>query len=137
MENNNEAWVSLQWMPSRIPMQDALVAYFPEGVAIVDPPRPVYETRYYEDADGLKLVCPYDGGSFDSSIFHIEPGIWDTTCDHCDKCIPALTLCYVTKAGVFQVLCVKCYKKQVVHKLSLHKTIHWYIKHWFGNDDAA
>lgn len=137
MENKIEEWPSLQWMPSRIPMQDALVAFFPKDVMTIEPPRLVHEIRYYEVPDGLILVCPYDGGSFDSSIFHIESGIWDTTCDYCDKCIPAMTLCYVTRHDDFQALCVCCYKKQVVLKLPLYRTIFWRLKHSLGNNGAA
>jgi hypothetical protein len=103
------------WMPSRIPVQDALATFVPDGAAAVDPPRPVYEIRCCPKAGGYLMLLPYDGGPFDSNVFHIEAGAWDhVTCDFCNVRIPAMTLCYVTKAGAFQALCEKCFNTHVI-----------------------
>jgi len=128
---------SLPWMPSRIPVQDALVAVIENGQDIV-PPRPVYETRFFEDGDRLRVLIPYDGGAFDPQRFRLEKGGWDhVTCDWCNVRLPAMTLCYVTREGAFQALCVRCYKDKVVRHLPVGRSVMWYFRRWLGRHAAA
>ena len=86
---------------------------------------PSYEQRWYpEDGGGVRLVVPYDGGPFDSGIFHIEAGAWDhTTCDWCNTRIPAMTLCYVTKLDPYIALCENCYRTHIVNKVGLARAL--------------
>jgi len=98
-------------MPSRIPVQDALAAFVPKGAEAPTPPRPVYEIRWFPEAEGVRMLIPYDGGPFDEETFRVQAGAWDhTTCDHCNARIPAMTLCYVTKEDAFNALCEPCFK---------------------------
>ena len=100
------------WMPSRIPLQDALVAFVPQGAIAPNPPRPVHETRWFPEPNGARLLIPYDGGPFDGQIFHLERGAWDhVTCALCNSRIPAITLCHVTTTGEFNALCEDCFSK--------------------------
>ena len=102
------------WMPSRIPVRDALVAFVPNGVSEPEVPRSVYETRLYPHPGGGIMKAPYDGGPFDSNVFRIEAGAWDhTTCDLCNKRIPAMILCYVTKEDPYHALCESCFSNHV------------------------
>ena len=107
------------WMPSRIPIRDALVATIAPGVEF---PRklvpPGSEQRWYPQQNGgLQLMVPYDGGPFDASLFQIETGAWDhTTCDVCVARIPGMILCYVTTSDPYVGLCAKCYEKHAVRK---------------------
>ena len=100
------------WMPSRIPIQDALATFVPEGVEPPNPPRPVYEMRWFPEPGGARMLLPYDGGPFDEKTFRIEQGAWDhVTCDLCNARILPMTLCYVTREGAFNALCEQCFKK--------------------------
>ena len=92
---------SLTWMPSRIPVLDALTTSAPKGGLPKGDIPQSYEQRWYpQQDDTVRLLIPYNGQEFDPKIFHIEPNAWDhTTCDHCNTRIPAMTLCYVTKNG--------------------------------------
>ena len=129
---------SLGWMPSRIPVRDALVVFVPDGQA--PPPIPVSsgEQRWYPQPGGHKVVVPYSGESFDSSIFKIQRGFWDhTTCDLCAAHVPAMTLCYVTRNGAYKELCADCYKAQVVAKAGQLRALLWHIKRIAGIAAAA
>lgn len=100
------------WMPSRIPVKDALAAFVPKGAVAPEPPRPVYETRWIPESNGTRMLLPHDGGPFDEKTFRLERGAWDhVTCDLCNARIPAMTLCHVSKSGDFVVLCNDCYSK--------------------------
>ena len=131
---------ALAWMPSRIPVRDALVTFVPKGVEFSkDLIPPSYEQRWYPQRDGSsRLVVPFDGGPFNSELFHIEPGGWDhTTCDFCNARIPALTICYVTRFDPYVALCADCYLKHVVNRLGLLKLILWHAKKLVGFHAAA
>jgi len=107
---------TVAWMPSRIPVRDALAASVPKDVEFSkDLIPPSYEQRWYPQQDGsLRLLIPYDGGSFDSALFHIVPGAWDhTTCDLCVAHIPAMTICYVTRVNPYVAFCSACYASRL------------------------
>lgn len=128
------------WMPSRIPVRDALAASIPEGTELAkELMAPTYEQRWYPQKDGnLRLLIPYDGATFDSKIFHIEPCGWDhTTCDLCNARIPAMTLCYVTKHDPYIGLCSNCYKEHVAKKVGALRSVLWQFKTWLGLSSAA
>lgn len=128
------------WMPSRIPVRDALAASIPKGIELAkELIPPSYEQRWYPQKDGsLRLLVPYDGATFDSNIFRIEPGAWDhTTCDLCNSRIPAMTLCYVTKYDPYIGLCSNCYKEHVVKKVGALRSLLWQLKTWLGLHSAA
>ena len=130
----------LSWMPSRIPMRDALVAFVPAGVKLAEGVIPsCYEQRWYPQQDNtLRLLVLYSGGDFDSSLFHIEPKAWDhTTCDLCVTRIPAMTVCYVTKFDPYVGLCSGCYRKYIVHKVNVGRLVLWYVKRMLGVYAAA
>ena len=121
----------LAWMPSRIPIIDALETIFAEGQNIDESKIPkTDEQRWYPLADGsLRLVVPHYGGKFDEELFHISAKAWDhTTCSLCVKRIPAMTLCYVTKSDPYVQLCLECYIDKVVKKLTIFKNLVWRIR---------
>jgi hypothetical protein len=113
---------TLVWMPSRIPIQDALVADVPAGVTLsADQIPPSHEQRWFPQEDGsLQLMVSYRGGAFDASIFRMAPKAWDhTTCDVCMVRIPPMTLCYVTASGSCVELCEGCYAARVLGRGSI------------------
>ena len=113
-ENDLKALSASCWMASRIPVLDALIAFTPKGMEAIEPPRPVYETRWYPEPGGVTMKAPYDGGPFDQGIFRIEVGGWDhTTCDLCNARIPAMTLCYVTREDPYHAICESCFQQHV------------------------
>jgi len=129
-----------QWMPSRIPVREALTAKFAAGVRVSDDRIPnAYEARWYPESDGgLTVRVPYDGGPYYESLFAIEPGGWDhTTCDNCTAHIPAMTLCYVTAGGSYIGLCVSCYRTLVVAKTILSRRALWHLRRLFGVHSAT
>lgn len=129
-----------RWMPSRIPVRDALAATFAAGVQVPADRLPkTYESRWYPQPDGgLTLRVPYDGGSYDDALFTIERGAWDhTTCDNCTARIPAMSLCYVTASGSYIGLCVSCYRTRVVAKLDLSRRALWHLRRLLGAHRAA
>jgi len=95
---------------------DALATFIPEGT---NPNESVQRTiakvgfsRWYPVAGGQKVLVPYEGGPFDSTVFSIEKGAWDhETCKVCRGRIPAMTLCWVTKEGPYIILCEQCKAK--------------------------
>jgi len=131
---------TLEWMPSRIPVQDALVASAPKSVEFSkDLIPPSYEQRWYPQEDGsVRLLVSYGGGPFDSTLFHIERGAWDhTTCDLCNVRIAAMTLCFVTKHNPYIALCSGCYSKHVVNHRSFLTQILWHAKRLVGLNATA
>jgi len=139
-ESDFQKLPGLSWLPSRIPVRDALATFIPKDGELKKKLTPSsYEQRWRpEDGGGVRLLVPYDGGSFDSGIFHIEAGAWDrTTCDWCNTRIPAMTLCYVTKHDPYIALCENCYRKHVVNKVGLARAVLWRIKKWRGLAAAA
>ena len=131
---------NLEWMPSRIPVRDALVASVPKGVEFSkDHIPPSYEQRWYpQENGGVRLMVPYGGEPFDAALFHIEPGAWNhTTCDLCNAHIAAMTLCFVTKRDPYIALCADCYSKYVVNQRGLLTQILWHAKRLVGLHAAA
>ena len=128
------------WMPSRIPVRDALVSLVPKDVEFPKDRIPsTPEQRWYPQPDGsTKLVVPYDGGAFDQSLFHIEPRAWDhTTCDKCNSRIPAMTICFVTEQDPYVALCSACYEKHVATHLGVLRLALWRAKRIIGTHAAA
>jgi hypothetical protein len=122
---------SLAWMPSRIPVRDALVAFVPDNVAPPDAPFSTGEIRWYPlPSGGLRMVVPYDGQPYIAPALHLEKGFWDhTTCDSCTARIEAMELCYVTSPGQeYDALCLACYKTYVVSKLGAVRALLWHAK---------
>jgi hypothetical protein len=111
-----------QWMPSRIPLRDALATFVPDASA----PEPVMEEMskrcgesvWYIVENGHRVLFLHDGGPFDASRFTLEPKAWDH--EHyalCSAHIPAMTLCHVTKPGQpYFTLCVSCYENHIIAK---------------------
>lgn len=111
-----------QWMPSRIPLRDALSTFVTDGPE----PEPVIEEMskrgresvWYIVEGGHRVLFLHDGGEFDANRFILEPKAWDH--EHCAVCsehMPAMTLCHVTKPGEpYFSLCVSCYEKHVTGK---------------------
>lgn len=134
----HEELPSLGWMPSRIPVRDALVAFVAENAPPPELPYESGESRWFPVSGGLRLAIPYDGQSFDPSIFHVEKGLWDhTTCANCSVRVASMTLCYVTERGNYVEFCVNCYSNLVVAKLPMSRKLIWRIKRLFGNEDSA
>ena len=128
----------LEWMPSRIPLRDALVTLVPPGGEQF-PKEKIpgsSESRWFPQDDGsLRLLVPNTGQPFDATLFHIEADAWDhTTCDRCVTRIPPMTLCYVTKFDPYVELCVECYAKHVVRRRGLLYAALWQTKRLIGID---
>ncbi|HMA87494.1 MAG TPA: hypothetical protein VKP89_01990, partial [Burkholderiales bacterium] len=67
-----------------------------------------------------------------------EKSLWDhTTCGNGNTRIPAMELCYVTKHGRYDNLCVSCYKKHVVAKVGILRAAVWYLRSFLGANAAA
>ena len=94
-------------------MLDALSAFVPAGSQLLpEVQREIdlhAQVRWYPEPGGVRVLVPYEGGSFDSAHFRVEPKAWDhDTCDSCVIRIPAMTLCWVTRSGRYVTLCVDC-----------------------------
>jgi hypothetical protein len=140
MIDEGEDLPTRRWMPSRIPVRDALVANFGAGVQVPADRLPkAHELRWYPEPNGeLTLRVPYDGSPYDDSLFAIERAAWDhTTCDNCTAHIPAMTLCYVTASGAYVGLCVSCYRTLVVAKIALSRRVLWHLRRLFRAHSAA
>ena len=113
-----------QWMPSRIPLRDALSTFVPDAPA----PEPIIEQMsglygqsvWLEREGGHRVLFLYDGGDFDASRFTLESKIWDyDECAICGSKISAMTLCYVTKPSQpYILLCASCYERHISAKRS-------------------
>jgi hypothetical protein len=105
----------LQFMDSRIPIQDAL-SVFVKGV---DPPPPevqaildVGESRWYPREGGHEVLIPYHNQQYDPALFSVRKGAWDhETCSYCRVRIPPMTLCHVTPSGWYVLLCETCFQR--------------------------
>jgi hypothetical protein len=137
---------SYDWMPSRIPVRDALAAVVSKNIQLPkDQIPPSHEQRWYPLEDGsLKLLVPYENQPFDPTIFHIEERALDhTTCDVCSVHIPAMTLCYVTKPpwlshhvppDPYVDVCANCYETHVINRRGVVRRILWKAKRLIGID---
>jgi hypothetical protein len=113
---------SYRWMPSRIPLRDALTTFVPNAPE----PEPIItemnsrcgESVWFEAEGGHRVLFLYDGGAFDQSRFTLEPKGWDfNECSICVKRIPSMTLCHVTEPRqIYVLLCEQCYERHVVGK---------------------
>jgi hypothetical protein len=113
---------SSRWMPSRIPLRDALSTFVPDGPE----PEPVIaemscrcgESVWHPAESGHRVLFRYDGEAFDKSRFTLEPKVWDyDECAVCGEHIPVMTLCYVTEPQQpYVLLCARCYERCVVNK---------------------
>ena len=129
---------NLDWMPSRIPVLDALEAIFEAGEAPDKSKLPLSrETRWYPLDDGrIRFLAPHWGDKYDETTFQLASKAWDhTTCDLCISTVPAMKLFYVTKHDPNIQLCLKCYSNRVVSKLSLVRNLTWRIRQFI--DEAA
>lgn len=113
---------SYRWIPSRIPLRDALSTFVPDGLE----PEPVIaemssrcgESVWHPAEVGHRVLFPYDGVAFDGSRFTLEPKVWDyNECAVCGEHIPVMTLCHVTEPQQpYVLLCARCYERCVVNK---------------------
>lgn len=111
-----------QWMPSRIPLRDALTTFVPDAPA----PEPIMEEMskrcgesvWFEAKGGHRVLFLYDGGDFDAKRFTLESKLWDyDECAICGEKIPAMTLCHVTTPEQpYTLLCASCYERHVASK---------------------
>ncbi len=117
-------------MASRIPARDALAAFCPKGEAwhptITAETELATASRWYPQADGIRVECPYRGEGFDPAFFTLIPNGW--AFEECNGCIdgasetaiiPAMTLCYVTRHDPYMLLCEPCYQRHVVQDATL------------------
>jgi hypothetical protein len=113
---------SYRWMPSRIPLRDALSTFVPDGPdpepLITEMSNRCRETVWHPVEGGYRVLFLYDDGLFDSSRFTLEPKIWDyNECMACGEHIPVMTLCHVTEPKQpYVLLCAQCYERYVVIK---------------------
>ena len=138
MEIDRSKLYEYTWMPSRIPVRDALVAIFAANEKPDQTKLPnTSETRWYPQDDGtVRFLAPYDDGPYDKQMFHVEPKGWDhTSCDFCNSGIEAMTLCYVTVRNPYFQLCLKCYSTEVANKLSFVRNLVWRLRQHI--DEAA
>lgn len=129
---------ALRWMPSRIPIRDALVAFVAAGEEPPKLPFQAGELRWYEVPGGARMAMAYDGQAVDISGFQIAKGFWDhTTCDWCAAHIKPMDLCYVTESGTYVGLCCTCYSTYVASKLGVIRRLLWRAKRKLGIHAAA
>ena len=116
MADDLEDYRALEFMPSRIPAQDAVEAFVPTGQA---PDEELQEmisrtgaSRWYPEQDGQRLRVLYDGGGYNPERFALVPGGWDH--EHCSRCggvVEPMTLCWVTKQDPFVLIDEKCHRE--------------------------
>jgi len=114
--------LTYQWMPSRIPLRDALSTF----VRNASEPEPIIaqmssrcrESVWFEAEGGHQVLFLYDGGDFDATRFKLESKVWDyDECAICGERVPAMTLCYVTKPNQpYFLLCRSCYERHIAAK---------------------
>lgn len=121
MTSDELTWLrELRFAPSRIPRLDAISTFVPTGSetdpVIAEAQARTGFSRWFPVEGGHKVMFPFDdGGSYDTSRFQLEPEAWDhETCKVCRDPIPAMTLCWVTEAGPFVVLCERCHATHAI-----------------------
>ena len=76
-----------------------------------------HPSRWYPQPGGHRVLILYEGGSFDTAIFKLEPDAWDhEDCDVCGDQIAPMTLCYVTSRGRYVALCEQCHARYALTK---------------------
>jgi hypothetical protein len=115
-------------MESRIPALAALVMFAPDGTGpdpvIAETQRRMGGSRWYPVPGGHRVLIRYDGSAYDTDRFTVDPRAWDHEhCDACNKNIPAMTLCWVTRSGQYFLLCINCHDRYVVSRK--HKRAWW------------
>ena len=112
----------VEWMPSRIPVLDALQTFHPglgSDDADLDPGltnelRRWPEARWHPIESGFRVSVPNNGRPFDHERFGVETGGWNHShCDNCGTHIPAMTLLWVTRYDPYVQFCVDCYAKHI------------------------
>jgi hypothetical protein len=114
MTNEEREWLrQFRFMRTRIPALDALATFVPHGgerdPAITGAAGLTGFSRWFPVEGGHRMLVPYEGGEYDATRFSIEKGAWDhETCKICRMHIDAMTLCWVTEAGPYVILCDSC-----------------------------
>jgi hypothetical protein len=103
------------YVESRIPPLDALETFVPLGAehdpAVEEVRRRTGFSRWFPVEGGHRVLILYEGGGYDTSRFSLVEGGWDH--EHCRRCqqdIAPMTLCWVTEAGPFILLCTDCHR---------------------------
>ena len=115
MTDDLDEYRTLEFMPSRIPAQDALELFLPAGTGVDPEVQAVVDrapSRWYPADDGYTLRMLYQGGGYDATRFKVVPGGWDH--EHCSRCrdgIEPMTLCWITKRDPWVLLDEKCYRE--------------------------
>jgi hypothetical protein len=104
----------LEFMESRIPIQDALAVFVPDDPPIDTKVRAAISqhavSRWFPKPGGHEVLVPYAGEPYDARIFRVVAHAWDhETCSHCRAHIPPMTLCWVTPSGRYVLLCERCH----------------------------
>lgn len=111
-----------RWMPSRIPLRDALSTFVPDAPQsepiINEMSRRSGQSVWFPVEGGHRVLFLYDGEAFDASRFTLEPKAWDyNDCSVCGDHIPAMTPCQVTEPGEpYVLLCATCYQSYIAGK---------------------
>ena len=115
MTEDLERFRHLRFMRTRIPAQDALEVFVPDGA----PPdgeiqalqSKTGQSRWYPVEGGHRVLILYQGGAYNAERFALAKGAWDH--EHCSRCgttIAPMTLCWVTEAGRFVLLDDACHE---------------------------
>jgi hypothetical protein len=71
----------LEFMESRIPIQDALAVFVPDDPPIDAKVKAAISThavsRWFPKPGGHEVLVPYAGEPYDASIFRVAPRAWD------------------------------------------------------------
>ena len=105
----------LSFMPSRVPLLDALEVFLPDGAErdeeIDELIARTGAARWYPVAGGHRVLIVYEGGAFNKERFSLSKGAWDHEhCGHCGDRIEPMTPCWVTRSGRHVLLDEKCYR---------------------------
>ena len=115
MSDDLERFRQFRFMRSRIPAQDALEIFVPDGSTLDEETKELQartgQSRWYPVAGGHRLLILYQGGAFNAERLTLAKGAWDH--EHCSRCgtsIAPMTLCWVTAAGPFVLLDEGCHE---------------------------
>jgi hypothetical protein len=114
MDDELEYLRQFSYMPSRIPVLDALEGFVPTGSEddpqINELQRRTGFSRWFPVSGGHRVLILYEGGEYDHSRFTLVRGAWDH--EHCKRCqsiIQPMTHCWVTRDSPFVILCETCH----------------------------